>query len=587
MKPKAKEQAEEAAFQCFVNSYLREIEEGTVLPVNGWPEGISSAVKEVRELWLHCRSSSCLVELSYCSLAGRHTLGNAWQKQGNGQWRPMEKMLFLIVLIEELHYREKDFSHYEQLLSRVLESAATTERYVEYSERDLFHQPDTFIEGEQSLLFGHWMHPSPKSRYGMAYWQHQLYAPELKGRFQLHLFYAHFDWIEESAAGDLSVEAIIKEDFPDYPGYRAVPMHPLQAKWLLQQEWVAEALQNKQLLYEGAAGPFFTATSSVRTVYSEKSRWMFKFSLPVHITNSLRVNKRHELTSGISMVHLAEKLAVTDHWPSFQMIKDPAYITIGNAGQPESGFEVIIRENPFISGKDRSVFSVAALVQEQPYGKESVLTATIKRLAAKEHLDLNRAAMNWFRRYWETAIEPLLAIYDRYGIALEAHQQNSLLYLEEDWPALYYYRDNQGFYLSKDYQKGLAAIEPSLKQNPFLFYEDSLIQERFFYYLFINQLFAVVHRMGADQLITEDQLLDWTAQRLADLKGEMTGAGNRFIDYILKEKEIACKANLLTRLQDVDELEEELEQAVYTQMKNPLSARFYTEKGEQYEAALL
>lgn len=102
-----------------------------------------------------------------------------------------------------------------------------------------------------------------------------------------------------------------------------------------------------------------------------------------------------------------------------------------------------------------------------------------------------------------------------------------------------------------------------------LFYEDALIQDRFTYYLFMNQLFPVISRFGADQLIDEKILLQWSINRLHVLKEEFTGLGKAFVENILKQEKLAFKANLLTRFHDVDELEAELEQAVYTKIPNP------------------
>lgn len=588
MKTRARERAEEAAFQCFLNSYLREIDQGEVLSADRYPAVIYDAAQEVRELILHCRSFSCLVEVAYRSQSGRHRLGAVWRKEETG-WQRVEKITLLIALIEELHCRNKDCSHYEQLLSRVLESTDAIERYVGFHE-DNRQNEATFIDSEQSLVFGHWMHPTPKSRYGMAHWQHDLFAPELKGRFQLHLFYANPSWVRSNAAERLSAEGMVNDLFPERNGYCTVPMHPLQAKWLLQQPWVAKAIQNGDLLYEGALGPLFTATSSVRTVYSEDCRWMFKFSLPVHITNSLRVNKRHELECGIVMGSLMGNLAVAEQYPSFRLIEDPAYVTVDppGLGQKESGFEVIIRENPFMRSRADNLFSVAALVQEHPAGKDAVLTAEVKRLAEESGLDVEEAALRWFRRYWETAINPLLTIYDRYGIALEAHQQNSVLQLENGWPSQYYYRDNQGFYLCESYRVQLQEAEPALCEHDALFYKEPLIRDRFFYYVFFNQLFSITHRMGADGLIEEKQLLRWMVLQLSDMEKSMTGAGRTFIRQILTQKTIACKANLMTRFQDVDELEENLEQAVYTDVPNPLTDSSLLQQGEgQYEPVFL
>ena len=38
----------------------------------------------------------------------------------------------------------------------------------------------SFIEAEQSLLFGHLTHPTPKSRQGILEWKSAMYSPELK-----------------------------------------------------------------------------------------------------------------------------------------------------------------------------------------------------------------------------------------------------------------------------------------------------------------------------------------------------------------------------------------------------------------------
>ncbi|MCF6429883.1 ferric iron reductase [Leisingera sp. MMG025] len=59
-------------------------------------------------------------------------------------------------------------------------------------------------------------------------------------------------------------------------------------------------------------------------------------------------------------------------------------------------------------------------------------------------------------------LDPVLDLYDRYGIALEAHQQNSLLDLSTGLPSCAYYRDNQGYYITQDAFPRLSALEPSL-----------------------------------------------------------------------------------------------------------------------------
>ncbi|UZM97786.1 IucA/IucC family protein [Lysinibacillus sp. MHQ-1] len=102
-----------------------------------------------------------------------------------------------------------------------------------------------------------------------------------------------------------------------------------------------KAIAEDLIKYEGALGAYYTATSSIRTVYNAQEEMMYKFSIPVKITNSLRVNRTHELKAGIAMARLMKKIDFLQKHSSFQMMNDPAYMTIEFPNQTESGFEVI------------------------------------------------------------------------------------------------------------------------------------------------------------------------------------------------------------------------------------------------------
>lgn len=53
------------------------------------------------------------------------------------------------------------------------------------------------------------------------------------------------------------------------------------------------------LEYIGPVGKYYMATSSLRTLYHPNSKYMLKFSFPVKVTNSMRINKLKELESGL------------------------------------------------------------------------------------------------------------------------------------------------------------------------------------------------------------------------------------------------------------------------------------------------
>ncbi|MDZ5710723.1 IucA/IucC family protein [Jeotgalibacillus haloalkalitolerans] len=581
----AKRIAEKASFQAFMNSYLRETDMGVWCCVDQWrrhhqlQEGA-----QMIELHLPHQALRYGLEVTYASTAvGRHQFGRVFAyRPHTKKWEQTDYFTVMIHAIQELHFKEKG-THYDELLVRLLDSCHTMTGYIEkrLGDADRLYDPrQTFIESEQSLLFGHWLHPTPKSRQGMASWQHDRFAPELKGSFQLHYFEVHNSLIEEDSllhkkTSELLMESV-RHALPEMKaaeGCSLIPMHPLQAEWLLQQDDVKAFIQQGTLKSLGTFGTAYTATSSFRTLYAPEEDWMLKFSIPVKLTNSLRVNKRHELKAGMTMAKLMRRLPFLTAYPDFHMIEDPAYLTLNLPSTKESGFEMIIRFNPFSAaeGSGRGICSIASLTQDPVPGEHSKLSRVITQLADTAQASAESVSLKWFERYWYQAIEPLIHLYDEYGIALEAHQQNSLIDLSTGYPSAYYYRDNQGYYLAESEKQQLLEIERDLARAPELFYTESLIEDRFTYYAFMNQLASVIYRFGADGLISESELIDWVTERFETLEKGLSNRGKRFVSRLLKAEKLPCKANLLTRLHDVDELEEALEQAVYTYVKNPFA----------------
>ncbi len=69
----------------------------------------------------------------------------------------------------------------------------------------------TFLESEQSLLIGHQLHPTPKSRQGILPEEEEVFGPEVNGKFQLHYFKAHKSLVAEQSAGSQTASQLIKE----------------------------------------------------------------------------------------------------------------------------------------------------------------------------------------------------------------------------------------------------------------------------------------------------------------------------------------------------------------------------------------
>ncbi|WP_439510548.1 IucA/IucC family C-terminal-domain containing protein [Marinimicrobium koreense] len=205
-----------------------------------------------------------------------------------------------------------------------------------------------------------------------------------------------------------------------------------------------------------------------------------------------------------------------------------------------------------------------------PRQRRAVLTELIERQALEEGRAPGAVARDWFDAYWHCAVEPCLVLFDHHGIALEAHQQNSLLRLAEGYPETYYYRDNQGFYLDEQQKPKLLQWQPTLDADSDLFYPTDAILDRFGYYLLVNQVFAVVDRLGADGLLAEAELIERVRDKLEALRLTLSGNGRVLIERWLTQTQLPAKANLLTRVEDIDELEADMELAAYTTIDNPL-----------------
>lgn len=496
------------------------------------------------------------------------------------------------------------------LVGRVADSVRRTALFLADRRADPADRPDLFLSAEQALLLGHPLHPAPKSREGLSEAEARPYSPESRGAFPLHwmavapaVLATDSAWTEGGRrvpAGRITAR-LAGPGLPLPEGYTALPLHPWQAREVRHRPGTAALLDAGLLRALGPHGSSWHPTSSVRTVHRGGAPAMLKLSLALRITNSRRENLRKELHRGVE-VHRLLRAGLAARWrsahPGFDIVRDPAWLAVDAPdGAPVPGLDVMIRHNPFAPADD--VSCVAGLVAPRPspdgapcrpagnaaYGPDggrprtdsvgimrSRLAEIVTRLAARSGRPVGAVAAEWFLRYLEQVIRPVLWLDGEAGIALEAHQQNTLVLLDaEGWPAGGRYRDNQGYYFRASRHAELDAALPGIGARSDTFVPDEVADERFAYYLALNNVCGLIGALGSQRLADERLLLAAFRRFLATAARGPGRLRSTLPARLLDAPVLRCKANLLTRLHGLDELAGPVDtQSVYVTVANPL-----------------
>lgn len=554
--------------------------------------GLTEPADGVLRIDLPSSGTTIEAELRHWSAAGWHRFDAVRLSAGGVTTGPADTSTVASLLAREAAARAGGQPHQTiDLVGRVLDSARRVATFVgarrsEVAETRPAQAPSgrtPFLAGEQALLLGHPLHPTSKSRVGLSEAETRAFSPELRGSFPLHWFAADPDVVASDSALEWSAGDIVAGlasstessagglDVP--PGMIAVPAHPWQARDLLGRPGIASLLGSGALRYLGPAGPAWYPTSSVRTLYRPDAPVMLKLSLGLRITNSRRENLRKELIRGVE-VHRLMEAGIADSLhaahPGFDIVRDPAWLAVGHDGL---GLDVLVRENPFSSDVDACC--VAGLIAELPGIGPSRLGSLVSGLAQRSGSSVAEAAVEWFKRYIDSVAAPVLWLYASYGVALEAHQQNTVVVLDSDgWPAGGRYRDNQGYYFAASRVDDLSRLVPGAGVESDTTVPDEVAEERLGYYLGINNLLGLVGGFGSQGLADEAQLLDVLRSRLESLRSSLSMAATavpRTLSVLLDAPILACKANLLTRLFGMDELVGPVSsQSVYVGIRNPL-----------------
>jgi siderophore synthetase component len=568
---------EQVALTCVLNCYLRETAD----------LGIVQYADDKQSLTIHLNERTLMVKLLHYSQVQRHLFHfPLMMRTRDGEYET------LVDLAEVIQYLLSGLAsvvgepaqQLDDTINRILESARRHEVIFQHRQADMadiYQSANSFIDSEQALLVGHALQPDPKSRQPFSRKDFERYSPEMKASFPLHYYLVTPDCIIEDSLTEQSTSDIIKhtvlnsshcpakarELIARYAQYKLLPVHP----------WQADYLQYRQLLPDGVIdlgclGDDYRPTTSVRTVCGVSVPYMFKFSLNVAITNSVRKNQYKELQRGLAAARLWHDVfqpLMAERFPQFDIITDPGFITAKIGDTPIDESACILRHNPFHNRQEMEVTNLATLCQDYPGSRQNRLYVIIQQLAQDSGEPAHVVASRWFQQFLQVMVAPILWLYSEFGLAVEAHQQNIVLALQEGMPAQCYYRDNQGYYYLQDHPVLTRLVDPAWLA-PLCECDKAFIEHHFNYYFIVNNILSMINALGVTGLISETKLLRDLRTFLTRFSTQYQTAGD-FIDHLLTAETLPVKCNLLTRLQGLDELVAPLsQQSVYSVMSNPI-----------------
>ncbi|MGW6909911.1 IucA/IucC family protein [Streptomyces sp. NPDC054940] len=552
--------ADEAVAHTLLNCLLREV---------SGPEHQTVVTDGRLLLRLPRRGVLLRVALRRTSLLGAHRFTGPVSEQRDGDWTEVDWRRLAEYTHDELSLRTgvRNEEFLEQIASSH-EAVSTTLATTRGPSDDASNSASddrlsAYLASEQSLLFGHRFHPTPKARTGdPRAWS--AYAPEVGASFPLRHLAVRANLIAEEYA-DASAVAPLDRQRTDVPeGYRLLPAHPWQYETLSEHPLLRAALDRGDVVDLGPGGQPFAATASVRTLYDGES--FLKFSLNVRITNCLRKNSSYELSGAVALTRvLAPALAdLADRFPGSAVLREPAYRTLalpGPDGTPDralfEGFGVIVREGlPQRLAPGTTPLLAAAVADEYPTG-----AAHISRLVDGA---AERAALDWWSAYLDLLLPPVLAAYFDHGLVLEPHLQNVLICVDGDGrPAQVLFRDLEGTKLVPDHHADtLAALPPEVAAP--MTYDAQRGWDRVIYCLLVNHVAELLAALADLHPGAEAAL--WARVRATlDSYAEKFGCPPRMA-ALLAGVPLPAKANLLTRWERKADRE-----AGYVRLPSPLA----------------
>lgn len=303
---------------------------------------------------------------------------------------------------------------------------------------------------EQWGTLGHPWHPTFKTKLGLSQEEVKALSPEFQAQLDVPLAALRATRAQVAFAGDeTGYRTWFARTFPQAWGrwenalraageeaaaWLPLPLHPYQAARQIPQQFASDIARGDLLLLQDAAIAA-TPTMSFRTVVPEGSPALPHMKLPVslRLTSVQRTVSPKSAVMGPRLTRLLR--TIVEREVGFGGVLDIVHEDVGvHYIDPDGNDDrarhlaILYRANP-MAKRTPELFPipVGSLFADSPFSGRPLVT----ELVALACGDDAAGAVAFFRRYAATVLGATLSPYLLYGIAFEAHQQNSFIMVNE------------------------------------------------------------------------------------------------------------------------------------------------------------
>ena len=423
---------------------------------------------------------------------------------------------------EFIHSRDSFIEVYKEFDTRH-EYLQRHDKYINDSERLNFftwleklkkdNDIDDVLYSESLIFEGHPTHPLTKTKLPLSMEEVRTYSPEFEKIINLKVMLIHNEYVNVTTILDHS-QFILNEVIPEYldelhtfmndrerllKDYKVILVHPWQYEHTIRNKF-KEWLQNHILI----STPFHVpskATSSFRTMSLINHPYHVKLPVNVQATSAVRTVSPETTIDGPKLSQALHR--ELNQYTQLDVVLEPYGLFAKTDSDDARQLACIIREKPFIKN-DGILLVTGALVNKNVVDNEITVDSYLKWI----NDDINQHTIHQFmRNYTRQLVTPLLALIQDYGIALEAHMQNTLVHLGPKYQIQFIVRDLGGSRIDiKTLSQRLKHIEVENKSLLADSIEEVIM--KFQHAVVQNQLAELIFHFKKYEFIKEEELFN-------------------------------------------------------------------------------